>query len=339
MKRIATIFFSFFTITCFAQRAKPGLIQIDSIHAKLEVQTGDTTNYKPVLQNTATGKFKRTYWNTFGSSGGSPWDYTLPPASGSNNTMLFSNTSTTDGIPLAVLRSSSGTNTVPGLSLVPRGTGQFDIRSQFVLFNTDWIADGTNYEGLFFRGMATEYLINSTKGGTGTVRPIKFQIDGSTALGISTGSVISMPQLGSTGNRLIARNSSSELYDTGIDPANIPTLASGTYTPTLTGTSNVNASTAYQCQYSRIGDVITVSGKIQIDPTATAATVIRISLPVTTDFANEYECAGTGALIISTNEAASIKADVTNNEAELRYVSEGTTTDIFFQFTYKLSAS
>src|SRR3989304_507028 len=57
-------------------------------------------------------------------------------------------------------------------------------------------------------------------------------------------------------------------------------LSSGVYPPTLTNTTNIAASTAYECQWMRIDSVITVSGKFDVDPT-TAATVcvLGLSLP------------------------------------------------------------
>jgi hypothetical protein len=68
----------------------------------------------------------------------------------------------------------------------------------------------------------------------------------------------------------------------------------GTYTPTLTGVLNVAASTTAVCQYLRAGPTVTVSGAIQIDPTATATlTEIAISLPVASAMdTNEIQCCG-----------------------------------------------
>jgi hypothetical protein len=68
----------------------------------------------------------------------------------------------------------------------------------------------------------------------------------------------------------------------------------GTYTPTLTNTTNVAASTAYACQYARVGRTVTVSGKVDITCTASSAvTELRISLPIAAVFTDEGQAGGT----------------------------------------------
>jgi len=117
----------------------------------------------------------------------------------------------------------------------------------------------------------------------------------------------------------------------------IPALASGTYTPTLTSVANVASSSASVCQYMRVGDVVTVSGKITIQATALlTSTSIGISLPVASSFANDFQCGGTGAPI-GANSAGPIYADATNDRAEFNYVSADTTSRAFhFSFTYRV---
>jgi hypothetical protein len=59
-------------------------------------------------------------------------------------------------------------------------------------------------------------------------------------------------------------------------------VASGVYTPTLTNTTNIDASTATAWPWTRIGDVITVYVNCTIDPTAAAPTntVLTFTLPI-----------------------------------------------------------
>jgi hypothetical protein len=45
-------------------------------------------------------------------------------------------------------------------------------------------------------------------------------------------------------------------------------IISGTYTPTLTNSVNLDASTAFLSRYIIIGDVVAVMGSCQVDPTA-----------------------------------------------------------------------
>lgn len=94
-------------------------------------------------------------------------------------------------------------------------------------------------------------------------------------------------------------------------------VTSGTYTPTLTNTTNVAASTAYQFQWSRVGNTITFSGEVDIDPTAgLTLTVLTMTLPVVGSFANSFECAGTASDDLGT--VARVRATATAGTAEVR---------------------
>ena len=113
---------------------------------------------------------------------------------------------------------------------------------------------------------------------------------------------------------------------------------SGTYTPTLTNTTNIAASTPYATQYMRVGNVVTVSGRLNIDPTTSgAASELGISLPITSDITSGFQCAGTGAIHTTTTEVSTggILGDTTNNRATFRFVAGGTAArDYGFTFTY-----
>lgn len=57
--------------------------------------------------------------------------------------------------------------------------------------------------------------------------------------------------------------------------------ASGTYTPTWTGLLNVDSTTAYSCQYMRVGNTVTVSGYLNINATVdNTLTRVRFTLPI-----------------------------------------------------------
>lgn len=116
-------------------------------------------------------------------------------------------------------------------------------------------------------------------------------------------------------------------------------LGAGSYTPTLTGVANVGASTAYACQYLRVRDVVTVSGKLALDPTAAVATQLGISLPVASNFGAAEDCGGTAVAPGVAGQCAAIVADATNNRAELQYVAADLTNQAWaFTFTYRVIA-
>lgn len=108
----------------------------------------------------------------------------------------------------------------------------------------------------------------------------------------------------------------------------------GDYTPALTNGANVAASTAYPCQFLRVGNVVHVSGRIDVDPTIVTITTVGISLPIASNLATTSQCAGVGAST-SIAGAGGIYADVTNNRAELTFVTTNVANqDIHFTFTY-----
>jgi hypothetical protein len=114
---------------------------------------------------------------------------------------------------------------------------------------------------------------------------------------------------------------------------------SGTYTPTLTNGGNVAASTANINQYMRVGNVVTVSGFVTIDPTsANVDTILDMSLPVASAMTSARQVGGTAALNTSFAGAhwgASIYANTTGDTARffLRPGSAGSVS-YSFSFTY-----
>lgn len=137
-----------------------------------------------------------------------------------------------------------------------------------------------------------------------------------------------------TGTALPALNGSALTHLTG---ANID--GDGTYTPTLTNVANVDASTAYVCQYLRVGARVMVSGRIDVDPTAaTTTTRVGISLPIPSNFssATGEQCAGT-AVAPAVVQAGSIAADATNDRADLQFISaDAANHGMFFSFLYQV---
>lgn len=112
--------------------------------------------------------------------------------------------------------------------------------------------------------------------------------------------------------------------------------SSGTYTPTLTNVANLDGSTAFQCQYLRVGNVVTVSGKVSVDPTLTASsTQLGISLPIASNLGTAQNCAGTAFASGITAQGAAILGDAANDRAQMQWISSDVTNQpMYFTFTY-----
>lgn len=169
--------------------------------------------------------------------------------------------------------------------------------------------------------------VTGSAGSTGATGNTGSTGAGSTGPTGATGSIGSTGATGSTG-------SEGPIGPTG-DPGT--TVESGVYTPTLTNGSNVDASTAYQCQFLRVGDVVTVSGRVDIDATSTPLpTEVVMSLPIASNVVNPEECAGTAYYQANsgiTNTGGIVYAN--SGQAALRFIANNTSNNSwFFTFTY-----
>lgn len=101
----------------------------------------------------------------------------------------------------------------------------------------------------------------------------------------------------------------------GISPATL------SYTPTLTNVANVAASTAYLCYCARVGDVVIVFGKVDIDPTLTnTLTQIDLSLPIASNFAAEEDCGGMFSAGTVAGSEGRVYANTTDDRMRLEFV-------------------
>lgn len=133
-------------------------------------------------------------------------------------------------------------------------------------------------------------------------------------------------------NFQIASKIAELLFPAGFDPPPF-----GTYTPTLTAVANVDTATPSVCQWLRRGNVITVSGRVDIDCTAAANTLTQVgmSLPVASDLTVSGQLAGGGGIGQATYQNFLCLGDTANNRATLQFLSNGTTSAAaFFSFTY-----
>ncbi len=125
-----------------------------------------------------------------------------------------------------------------------------------------------------------------------------------------------------------------------LDISGAPTsvvIASGTYSPTITNGANIAASTTAVCLWSRLGDRVTVSGQVNIDPTAAAPTdsLFELSLPVASNFGALADCGGVGNGHGALTESWGCFANIANDTASFR--GNATTTanhTVTFVFMY-----
>lgn len=110
------------------------------------------------------------------------------------------------------------------------------------------------------------------------------------------------------------------------------------YTPTLTNVTNVSSSTAADSQYTRVGNVVTVFGSLNVTTTLAVATEVDISLPIASNFAATTDANGVGQATSAIATNAYIDGDATNDRARLKFIglSVGGVGTIFYSFSYKV---
>ena len=109
-----------------------------------------------------------------------------------------------------------------------------------------------------------------------------FQVD-LTANGTdATGDVYYRTSNGPMG-RLALGATNTVIQSNGTLPVYGPVVTSGSYTPSLTNTTNVSSSANTQATYVQIGNVVTVTVVVSLQPTsANTLTTLTFSLPVST---------------------------------------------------------
>jgi hypothetical protein len=115
-------------------------------------------------------------------------------------------------------------------------------------------------------------------------------------------------------------------------------VSSGTYLPVCVNQTNILSSTPSVAQWSRVGNVVTVSGWVFIDYSAggLSPVILRMSLPVPSNFTAASQCAGTTSATARTDVPPSyISGDATNDAALLNtWAPDNTLANYVYIYTY-----
>jgi len=175
--------------------------------------------------------------------------------------------------------------------------------------NTDLGAEGTaniyGYDGIQFKTQGAE-----------TVKAV-ISVTGDLTIGATSGTA--------TGN-IYAAN-----------------LASGTYSPTISGASGATSVSASDAQYMRVGNTVTVSGRITATPSSTsAAFLFYMTVPVSSSFSSESQAGGVASKgndqTPATACVGAISAEGGGSRVLMTFSHSPTTTSgiFFYSFTYQI---
>jgi hypothetical protein len=123
------------------------------------------------------------------------------------------------------------------------------------------------------------------------------------------------------------------------DGSSDSTISSGTYTPTLTNTSNITFATLGFASYIRVGSIVTVTINLSGDvTTASSTTVISCSLPINRVSTTGY-LVGSGIAINGNTPGHSMLCQLETNTTEVRFSSTPTISGFSYfvgTFSYKV---
>lgn len=115
-------------------------------------------------------------------------------------------------------------------------------------------------------------------------------------------------------------------------------ITSGTYTPTLTNGVNITAETQALAQWMRVGNVVTVSGGMQLDPTAAATlTTFNLSLPIASNLTSSLggSLDGTMTLVDTASvQVGAVGADTGGDTAAFYVYSGAGAANGLLRYTY-----
>lgn len=124
---------------------------------------------------------------------------------------------------------------------------------------------------------------------------------------------------------------------TGAEAGGSVVVESGTYNPVVTAVTNIsNAGDYFPTMYTRIGDIVTVMGRLDVQPTIIDYTELAITLPIPSNFADVEDCSGV-AFANFVIQGAEIVADTTNNRALMQFQANTTLNcPMSYTFTYRI---
>lgn len=109
----------------------------------------------------------------------------------------------------------------------------------------------------------------------------------------------------------------------------------GEYTATLSNATNTDGQTFNRAFYTRIGNIVTVTMYITVDPTATGAVLLNITLPFASTLSSGSDVMGVGNCTSVPAQTVTLAADTINNKANFGFIATDTNAQAFYiVFTY-----
>lgn len=247
---------------------------------------------------------------------------------GNNTNSLFNDIAQT-----VILSSKISVNTVHGLFL-DWGNDKYYLGDDTAGSNGGYIivdnsSRSTSIKGRYV-GTDSSFFTATFNTGTVEIGDVNPSVNGTKLTVDDSAQTYTFNKLAGSGNQLATLDNSGVLGIGGAVPVG------ATYTPTLTNVTNVTSSTAANCQYTRVGNIVTVFGSLAVTTTLAVATEVDISLPVASNLGATTDANGTGSATSAIATNVYIDGDATNDRARMKFIglAIGGAGNIFFSFSY-----
>lgn len=208
----------------------------------------------------------------------------------------------------------------------------------------DFVSSGTGYVNIRAAAAGIAGVRIAGNGGTAGTNSLDIQQDSAGAVDIVQRTNARLSVYTNAAERLRI-NADGSMYGTALHNVGTPTgtatqyVASGTYTPTGfgVGAGNVAALTPNKAQWMRVGNVVTVSGMVQVDPTsANTNTFFSLSLPIASNFTGPSDLGGVANFkdVSDVNRSANVQADTVNDRVQFASTSTADTASNDWYYTY-----
>ena len=120
----------------------------------------------------------------------------------------------------------------------------------------------------------------------------------------------------------------------------LPANPSGVYTPTTSALANLTAVIMSPARWTRVGNVVTVSGKFDyISPLGAVPISFQMDLPVPTTLAAINQLTGSGVQLMSIFQATAYVLGIGPNHAVFQATIDagGVNSDFVYQFSYEVN--
>jgi hypothetical protein len=153
--------------------------------------------------------------------------------------------------------------------------------------------------------------------------------DGTGPAELNEGYVCDYEDLDATGKlnvKLLNNGVSAKTFTYSITLQLTEKSVSLTYTPTLTNTTNISASTPFASMFVRTGNLVVVYWTVDVTPTAAAptATELQISLPIASNFSDTIQAAGCGNCLSVPAQTSIVESNAANDRAAIKFLATNT---------------